>query len=93
MSVGSRIDVASSDFADMLTNCQKGDVFLLGTLLKGLSDEKIAWLVLERVATDASIRVTLHAYWHDVFLVSKVVTLIGSTLYWGDTMITEVPSE
>jgi hypothetical protein len=61
---------------------------MAGTLLKGLSDEKIAWVVIENVPDGACNRITLHAYWHNIFVVSKVVRVMaGTEIFWGVTEI------
>ena len=70
----------------VLSKMGEGDMFVAGTLLGGLTDEKIAWQVIEVVHRHNSSRFTLHAYWHDIFVISKVVNLIdGTQLHWGAT--------
>ena len=59
-------------------------MIMAGTILKGLTTEEIAWVVLEAADVDEGRRFTLHGYWHDIFVVSKVVTLApDDTLIWG----------
>lgn len=70
----------------ILTDAQEGDMFTAGKLLGGLSNENIAWVVIETVHQHNAVRVTLHAYWHDIFVISKVVKVInGTELFWGAT--------
>ena len=70
----------------ILADAQEGDMFTAGGLLEGLSNEKIAWVVIESVHLHNKTRVTLHAYWHDIFVISKVVSVInGTELHWGAT--------
>jgi hypothetical protein len=72
----------------ILASAEEGDMFMAGTLLKGLSDEKIAWQVIESVHMHNKTRITLHAYWHDIFVISKVVSIInGTQLHWGATKV------
>jgi hypothetical protein len=78
--------ISTDALLPILLNTKEGDMFTAGTLLKGLSDETIAWVVIEQVYEDdtASIRITLHAYWHDIFVASKVVRILNETeLQWG----------
>ncbi len=58
------VDIKSKDG---LSKLKEGDLFEAGALLPGLdSKEPICWKVLERWAG----RLTLHAYYFDVFLFS-----------------------
>ncbi len=76
------------ELAHVLRNTGKGEMFMVGNILKGLNKEQIAWVVLEAVEVDKDTRFTLHAYWHDIFVVSKVVTLTPSNrLIWGRTRL------
>ena len=69
-----------------LSAAKEGDIITAGKLLKGVSDERIAWKVIESVKMYNKTRITLHAYWHDIFVVSKVVSINdGIQLYWGAT--------
>jgi len=70
----------------ILADAAEGDMFTAGKLLGGLSNENIAWVVIETVQMHNKTRITLHAYWHDIFVISKVVNLIdGTQLHWGAT--------
>jgi hypothetical protein len=70
----------------LLISAKEGDIILAGTLLRGISDEQIAWRVIEVAQLHNRTRVTLHAYWHDIFIVSKVVSVTdGNNLQWGVT--------
>jgi len=71
--------------AEVLQTVGEGEMLPVGTLLKGLSDEKIVWVIIESVTVEDTLRVTLHAYWHDIFIVSKVVTITDGKLKWGVT--------
>lgn len=72
----------------ILADTKEGDMFMAGTLLRGLSSEKIAWQVIESVHMHNKTRITLHAYWHDIFVISKVVSIIdGTQLHWGTTRV------
>lgn len=79
--------ITDAALAPVLLTAGEGEMIMRGTILKGLSDELIAWVVIESVTSDDSTRITLHAYWHDIFIVSKVVTVIhkGNILKWGVT--------
>ena len=81
--------ISDSELFDALLDANEGEMIMAGTLLKGLSTEEIAWVVMETIVgvPGGGVRVTLHAYWHSVFVVSKVVTLRGSTLIWGVTTV------
>lgn len=70
----------------LLLSCEVDDMFLVGKLLTGISTEDIAWRVIEKIQGADGMRVTLHAYWFDVFIISKVVTVNpDNTLTWGVT--------
>ncbi len=75
--------------ATLLLDSGEGDILLVGQLLKGISDENIAWQIIEKLTITTKregVRITLHAYWHDIFIVSKVVTVNpDNTLKWGVT--------
>ena len=73
--------------ATLLSECAVDDMFLVGKLLTGISNEDIAWRVIEKVECIDGLRITLHAYWFDVFIISKVVTVAPGTneLIWGVT--------
>ncbi len=80
--------IADNQLAPILREAAEGEMIMAGTLLKGLSDEEIAWVVIENVIEGKWHRVTLHAYWHDIFVVSKVVrvgTSVGGGIEWGVT--------
>lgn len=77
--------IRDAELIDALLEAGEGEMIMAGKLLRGLSDEDIAWVVIESVATPEGVRVTLHAYWHDIFVVSKVVTIKNSKLVWGAT--------
>lgn len=78
--------IRDEELIPLLVGATEGDMITAGTLLKGLSDERIAWVVIEVVHLHNKTRVTLHAYWHDIFVVSKVVSVIdGTQIHWGAT--------
>ena len=78
--------ISDTALIPILSDAQEGDMFTTGKLLGGLSDEKIAWVVIESVHLHNKTRITLHAYWHDIFVISKVVSIIdGTKLHWGAT--------
>ena len=75
--------IKDSELAQVLRDIGQGEMIMVGRILKGLTTEEIAWVVLEAVDVDEGIRFTLHAYWHDIFVVSKVVVLTpDDTLIW-----------
>jgi len=75
--------ITNEELAPILRDINEGEVILAGKLLRGISQEEIAWQVIEKVNSEGGMRVTLHAYWHDVFIVSKVVTVYpDDTLVW-----------
>lgn len=67
--------IKDSELAQVLRDTGQGEMIMAGTILKGLTTEEIAWVVLEVAEVDEGKRFTLHAYWHDIFVVSKVVIL------------------
>lgn len=76
--------IKDKELAKVLRNIGQGEMIMAGTILKGLSKEEIAWVVLEVAEVPTGIRFTLHGYWHDIFVVSKVMTLTPEdTLIWG----------
>jgi len=78
--------IRDEELLPLLVDAKEGDMITAGKLLSGLSDENIAWVVIESVHLHNKTRVTLHAYWHDIFVVSKVVSVIdGTKLHWGAT--------
>lgn len=77
--------ISDTELFDALLKVGEGEMIMAGKLLKGLSDEEIAWVVQESVAGPDGLRLTLHAYWHDIFVVSKVVTLKDNQIIWGVT--------
>lgn len=78
--------IKDKELAKVLRNIGQGEMIMAGTILKGLSKEEIAWVVLEAAEVSEGIRFTLHGYWHDIFVVSKVVVLcLDDTLIWGKT--------
>lgn len=77
--------ISDSALAPILQAAGEGEMVMAGKLLKGISAEDIAWVVIESVPMHSVTRVTLHAYWHDIFVVSKVVTIQDNTLIWGAT--------
>jgi len=80
--------ITNKKLALVLRDTKEGDVILVGKLLRGVSEEEIAWKIIEKVNSEGGMRITLHAYWHDVFIVSKVVTVYADdTLVWGVTKI------
>jgi len=78
--------ISDQALAVLLRDSNEGEMILVGKLLKGISNEDIAWVIIEKAERDDMIRVTMHAYWHDVFIVSKVVTIMpDNILRWGVT--------
>lgn len=80
--------ISDAQLAPLLRAAGEGEIILAGALLPGLSDEQIAWVVMENVKDKRGRhRLTLHAYYHDVFVVSKVVTVApeADKLTWGAT--------
>jgi hypothetical protein len=78
--------IRDEELIPLLVDAEEGYMITAGKILKGLSDENIAWLVIEAVHLHNKTRVTLHAYWHDIFVVSKVVNVINGThIHWGAT--------
>lgn len=77
--------IADAALAPLLNEAAEGEVIVAGGLLKGLSDDEIAWVVIENVPMGNYRRVTLHAYWRDVFVVSKVAKVNGDKIAWGAT--------
>ena len=76
------------DFAKTLRDTVEGEMILAGTLLKGLSKHDVAWVVIEKIQQADQLRVTLHAYWHDVFIVSKVLKINpDNTIEWKETKL------
>lgn len=78
---------------EKLAELKEGDLFELGDLMPGLnSGQKVVWACLENVAHNevGTRRVTLHAYWHDVFLMAAtvIVGIGGSFQQWrfGDQL-------
>ena len=67
--------------AETLLGLHEGDVIESPSLMPGLdSGETIVWQVLESVwvpdkRESKANRITLHAYWHDVFLFPAVVMI------------------
>lgn len=78
--------IRDEELAPLIATAKEGDMITAGKLLRGVSDEDIAWLVIEVVHMHNRTRVTLHAYWHNIFVVSKVVSVIdGTRIEWGVT--------
>lgn len=76
--------ISDAKLADVLRGVGQGEVIMTGTILRGISDQEMAWVVLEAVEVGAVTRYTLHAYWHDIFVVSKIVSLTNDNkLIWG----------
>lgn len=80
--------ISNDALIPLLRDAGEGEIVLAGTLLKGLSAEQIAWVVMENYKDDQGTRITLHAYWHDIFIVSKIVWIHtgpsgNETLSWG----------
>ena len=67
--------IKDSELAQVLRDTGIGEMIMVGRILKGLTTEEIAWVVLEAAKVKEGIRFTLHGYWHDIFVVSKVVIL------------------
>lgn len=80
--------IKDAEFAKVLRKSEEGEMLIVGQLLKGISEEEIVWMLIEKVQQADQIRVTLHAYWHDVFIVSKVLRVnTDDTIEWGATKI------
>lgn len=83
--------IPNNELIPILREAGEGEIILAGELLSGLSDEKIAWVVQENhKRVDKAHRITLHGYWHDVFIVSKVCVIgaaTGSGIEWGKTEV------
>lgn len=78
--------ITDKEFAQALRDMGQGELVCVGEILSGLSNEQIAWMILEAVDCPVGIRYTLHAYWHDIFVLSKVVVLTpDDKLLWGNT--------
>ena len=79
--------ILDNDLVPVLQSSAEGEMIMAGQILKGLSDEEIAWVVVESVESEGKDRITLHAYWHNVFMVSKIVQVDIETgaLTWGVT--------
>ena len=78
--------IKNKELLPILVASDEGDIFLAGPLLKGLSEELMAWKVIENYAgPNGQRRITLHGYWHDIFVVSKVVQINTNTgsMTWG----------
>lgn len=77
--------ISNKDLAPILRQAVEGEILMAGTLLKGISNEEVAWMVIETVHSGEWLRVTLHAYWHNIFMVSKVVRIntITDDIEWG----------
>lgn len=74
----------------ILRDAGEGEIILAGHLLAGLSEEQIAWVVQENhQRVDKAHRITLHGYWHDVFIVSKVCVVYKDRIEWGNTEVTQ----
>ena len=82
--------ISDAQLAPILRGAGEGEIILAGRLLPGLTPEEIAWVVMENVKDKRGRhRVTLHAYFKDVFVVSKVVTVApqADKLTWGATKV------
>ncbi len=78
--------ITDKALAEILRTTDEGEMILAGKLLRGVSDEDIAWVVIEKVQQADRLRITLHAYWHDVFVVSKVLKITpDDSIVWGVT--------
>ncbi len=78
--------ILDKDLAPVLRASAEGEMIMAGQILKGLSTEEIAWVVVENVYDHGAQRITMHAYWHNIFMVSKVVKVnADDTLTWGAT--------
>jgi hypothetical protein len=73
----------------LIRDAGEGELILAGTLLPGLDDEQIAWVVMENVSAADERRITLHAYVYDIFVVSKVVYVHKKnfSVRWGATEV------
>ena len=78
--------IKDSELAQVLRKTGQGEMIMVGQILKGLTTEEIAWVVLEIAKVEEGIRFTLHGYWHDIFVVSKVVILTpDDKLIWRNS--------
>ena len=79
--------ILDNDLVPVLLSSAEGEMIMTGQILKGLSTEDIAWVVIESVEQEIDCyRITLHAYWHNIFIVSKVVYVDPEgQLTWGAT--------
>ena len=82
--------ITDTALAPILRDAAEGEIVVTGTLLPGLSGEQLHWVVMENVTTDeGEQRVTLHGYFYDIFVVSKVVFVHPerNQLQWGRTEV------
>lgn len=82
--------IKDSTLAPLLRAAGEGEIILAGDFLPGLAKEQIAWVVIENVKDKRGRhRITLHAYFKDVFIVSKVVTVAreADKLTWGASKV------
>ena len=78
--------IRDQDLHPVLQESAEGEMIMAGTLLQGVSGEEVAWVVVENHRREDGNRVTLHAYWHNIFMVSKIVCANDDgTLTWGVT--------
>lgn len=76
--------IKDKELAKALRGMDEGEMILAGQLLKGISEEEIAWIIIEKVQQADQVRVTLHAYWNNVFVVSKVLRINpDNSIQWG----------
>lgn len=78
--------IRDEELLPLIAAAGEGEMIMAGNPLPGLSDEKMVWVVIESVHLHNRTRITLHAYWHDIFVVSKVVNIYdGTRIEWGAT--------
>jgi hypothetical protein len=79
--------ISNDALAPLLRDAGEGEIIVAGTLLPGLGNEQIHWVVIENVSAADERRITLHAYLHDIFIVSKVVFVHkrNNGINWGVT--------
>lgn len=80
--------ISDEQLLPRIIDAGEGDLIMAGNPLPGLSPDKMAWVVQESIHLHNRTRITLHGYWHDVFVVSKVVNIYdGTRIEWGETKV------
>lgn len=62
----------------------EGEQFELGALMPNLDagEERVVWEVLEKIQNGEAARLTLHAYYHGVFLFAATASILGEKAAW-----------